>query len=135
MRGSGLCYSSDECKGQRVCLGSGVCNGTDACAVPVNPTIVVVQNKTNNCTINEKMNFAGPGKCFSSDQCQGNRTCISGNCSGSSNCTLNCFIDETKNKLGSMKCSVDIDCNGNRYCSIYGYCHGKSDCTDQNYYQ
>jgi hypothetical protein len=81
---------------------------------------------------NESKNSQGPGKCESDCDCDGMRSCVSGQCSGTprplklnaETCNSKDYhYQEAWTKAGAGKCSGDCECDGLRTC-VSGQCTG-----------
>ena len=78
------------------------------------------------CSIDERFNVLGSGKCNSNRECRGYRIChdVDHECLGLSGCSdmeaafdsLNsvdpCSINEKENALGAYMCETDNECQG-----------------------
>ncbi len=80
----------------------------------------------------EARNSGGPGKCGSDCDCDGMRSCVSGQCQGTARPAAmtaaacndkNYHYNEAWSAAGAGKCSGDCECDGLRTCSS-GTCTG-----------
>ena len=80
----------------------------------------------------EAKNAKGPGKCASDCDCDGMRSCVSGQCTGTARpakltaetCNSKDYhYQEAWTKAGPGKCSGDCECDGQRNC-VNGECTG-----------